>query len=346
MGGGTWSSATYAATTSRAHAAGTTFGYTTGVKSGSIAAEVHEVLQPWKVAGTSSPLAGQIVREARDNAEHPNSLPIGIFFDETGSMADVPRQLIGKLGDIHTLLQTKGYVEDPQLCFGAYGDGALGYEVASLQVGQFESDNRADETLDNIYLEQNGGGNGGETAALAWYYLAFHTATDSFEKRGHKGYAFTIGDEITFGVTEEMVRKYVHNGNKDVTLPFKGSMTPQEIIAAVQEKWNLYHLVIDNSSAHYQGSVKFYERLLGKNAIILEDPNGVAETIALIIGVGEDAIDLDEGLSDLADIGSKSIGAVGKALAKVGATAGGGQVVVSDAPSDLATTDDDELTRL
>ncbi len=345
MGGGTWSSNVYATTTKAAHTAGTSFAYTASVASGSIAAAVHDALDPNKVAGPSSPLAGEHVRESRDNADHPNSLPIAVFFDETGSMAEVPRILLGKLGDIHTLLQTKGYVEDPQLCFGAYGDGALGYEVASLQVGQFESDNRADETLDNIFLEQNGGGNGGETAALAWYYLAFHTASDSFEKRGHKGYAFTIGDEITFGVTEAMVRKYIFNDSKDVTLPFKGEMSPAEIVAKVQEKWNLYHLVIDNSTANWQQSAKFYDNLLGKNAIILEDARGVAETIALIIGVAEDAIDLDEGLADLKDIGSNSIGAVGKALAKVGATAGGGQVVVSNAPSDLATTDD-EYTRL
>lgn len=48
----------------------------------------------------------------------------------------------------------------------------------------------------------------------------------------------------------------------------------------------------------------------------------MCETIALTIGLGEDAIDLDSGLADLADVGSAAGPAVSRALAVIGATRG------------------------
>ena len=56
-------------------------------------------------------------------------------------------------------------------------------DSAPLQVGQFESsDELLDKWLTNIYFEAGGGGNGGESYALAWYFAALKTATDSMEK--------------------------------------------------------------------------------------------------------------------------------------------------------------------
>jgi hypothetical protein len=49
----------------------------------------------------------------------------------------------------------------------------------------------------------------------------------------------------------------------------------------------------------------------------------VYETIALTVGLGEEAIDLDEGLSDLRDAGSTAGSTVGRALASIGAYHGG-----------------------
>ena len=47
-----------------------------------------------------------------------------------------------------------------------------------------------------------------------------------------------------------------------------------------------------------------WRALLGQNVIELSDLDAVCETIALTVGLGEEAIDLDEGLSDLRDAGS------------------------------------------
>ena len=63
----------------------------------------------------------------------------------------------------------------------------------------------------------------------------------------------------------------------------------------------------------------FWRALLGQNVIELDDLDAVCETIALTVGLGEDAIDVEQGLDDLRELGSRAGGTVSKALARVGA---------------------------
>jgi len=63
--------------------------------------------------------------------------------------------------------------------------------------------------------------------------------------------------------------------------------------------------------------------------IELADLDAVCETIALTVGLGEDAISLDEGLNDLTDVGSTSGPVVSKALATISAARGTMMISVS-----------------
>ncbi len=111
-------------------------------------------------------------------------------------MRDVPRQLQQKLPQLLGLLLRKGYADDPQILFGAIGDATC--DRAPLQVGQFESDNRMDDDLSRILLEGGGGGQKTESYELAMYFMARHTVTDCYAKRGKRGYLFLIGDEMAY----------------------------------------------------------------------------------------------------------------------------------------------------
>jgi hypothetical protein len=134
------------------------------------------------------------IRESRDSEEHPNSLAIIIALDVTGSMGTIPHYLIKNgLPDIMGNLIQRG-IKDPQVMFLAIGDHEC--DNAPLQVSQFESsDELLDHWLETVWLEGNGGGNEGESYFLAWYFAGNHTSIDCFEKRGQKGFLFTIGDE-------------------------------------------------------------------------------------------------------------------------------------------------------
>ena len=307
--------------------------------------KAHDSLDPKKVAGPGSPVEGQNIRESRDSDEHPNATPITVWFDETGSMGNTPRVLQTKLTTLFGLLLRKGYVEDPQILMGAYGDGTCDY--VALQAGQFESDNRIDDTLDNIYLEGNGGGNFGESQWLAWYFTAYHTVTDAWEKREKKGYAFFIGDECSLTPDARQVEKWV--GDKQPMWNVEeGEDIAQAVVNDLLEKWEAYVFVIDNHAAAGQKSVEKYSALFGKERVlVVQDENAIAETIALTIGMTEGVIDLDDGVDDLKDAGvdAATIAKATSALT-VYKNGGSGAVVAADAPEDLEDADTDSVSRL
>ena len=237
------------------------------------------------------------LRESRDSAEHPRSLAIAVLFDVTGSMRDVPRVLQAKLPQLLGLLLRKGYADDPQIMFGAIGDATC--DRAPLQVGQFESDNRMDDDLSRILLEGGGGGQKTESYELAMYFMARHTATDCFGKRGKRGYLFIIGDEMAYPRVKRAEASEVIGDGLQADLPLA------RIMRELTRKWDTYYILPEGAS--YAGDaevLRFWRGLLGQNVIELADLGAVSETIALTVGLGEDAISLGDGLADLGDVGS------------------------------------------
>lgn len=322
-------------------------------------AQVHESLDPGKVAGDASPNAGKIIREAFDSDDHPNSVPIAVVFDETASMGGIPRVLQAKLPELHGLVLRKGYVEDPQFLFGAIGD-AINREKAPLQLGQFEADNRGDEQLENIYLEANGGGGNHESYALAAYYLAYHTALDSVEKRGKKGYVYLIGDERLYEVvTEQEVRTYIgEEAGDEFRKRFEGDTAPTtRIFQDLQDKFEVFFIfasqgsyeseqVVPESAAGNGGwhgeAALGWESVLPKDRILtLQDGDAVCEVIALSLGVMEGTIDISDGLQDLKELGAGDnvIESTSRALASVGAGAGSGGAAVATVEGDEGDLD-------
>ncbi len=322
MGSGTWSTNVYdAAASYRAATGASAFAYSDGG-----ATSVHDDLNPY----------GVNVRESRDNDEHPESLALAVLFDVTGSMGAVPRTLQSKLPDLLGLLMRKGYVEHPQILFGAVGDATC--DRAPLQVGQFESDNRMDDDLGKILLEGGGGGQMTESYELAMYFMARHTAMDCLEKRGRRGYLFLIGDELAYPkVKTREVRAVVGDeAAQDVPLA--------TIIAELKRKFEVYFIIPEG--AYYSGDDRladFWRGHLGQNVIRLDDLDAVCETIALTVGLAEDAVDLEEGLDHLREFGSAAGGSVSRALAPLDARRGA--VAVSATPTGLDPADT-EVTRL
>ncbi|MEU1728643.1 hypothetical protein [Nonomuraea sp. NPDC005692] len=295
MGSGIWSTNVYdSAARYRAATGSSAFAYSDGG-----ARRVHPDLDPFGVT-----------RESRDSAEHPDSLAIAVLFDVTGSMRAVPRTLQTRLPDLLGLLLRKGYATDPQIMFGAIGDATC--DRAPLQVGQFESDNRMDDQLGLILLEGGGGGQKRESYELAMYFMARHTSIDCHEKRGKRGYLFVIGDEMPY---QRVSRNHVKDLVGDrLTAP----LGVADVVAELTRKYDVYFILPQGAS--YAGDPEVldsWRRLLGQNVLELDDLDAVCETIALTVGLGEDAIGLDEGLEDLAELGSTAGASVSRALARL-----------------------------
>ena len=319
MGSGLWSPDTYHdRATARARDGKDTFDYSgRAIRSGDLRA--HQTLEP----------RGLGIRESRDSEEHPESNAVIISLDVTGSMGAVVRGIHADLPRLHELILGHHYLPHPQILFGAVGDATC--DRVPLQVGQFESDNRMDQHLENMVLEGGGGGQKTESYELMLYVAARHTAIDCWEKRRRKGYLFMIGDEMAYGaVKAHEVRNVLGGGGPQNDLPLA------RVIAEVKERYHLYYVIPGGASNGRDREVlAFWNRHVGPDRVIkLDSPDETSERIALTIGTNEGAIPAGEGAEQPGRHGggvvSRTIGRVTRA---VGSLIPGGATV---APADRA----------
>ncbi|WP_445711966.1 hypothetical protein [Flavobacterium sp.] len=217
---------------------------------------------------------GVTFREARDSEANPNSYPIILGLDVTGSMGHIPHELVKEglpklMGGI-----IDGGVPDPALLFLGIGDHECdGYP---LQVGQFESgDEELDMWLTRTYIESGGGGNAGESYLLAWYFAAFHTRTDAFEKRGQKGLLFTIGDEPNLKVLPASAIKEIMGSGEQ-------TYSDLELLAEAKKRYEVYHISVLHSTRAQTAEIGWKE-VLGENCISVEDYKTIPEVIKDIV---------------------------------------------------------------
>lgn len=226
--------------------------------------KIHESMSPMNLGK----------RVCADSDVHPFTVPIIINLDVTGSMGRIPQQLI-KDG-LPTLMSTliQNGTKDASLLFVAIGDHTC--DRFPLQVGQFESgDEELDMWLQRTYLEGAGGGNDGESYLLAWLVGAFHTQLDSFDKRGKKGFLFTLGDEPCLNnLSANAVRKMIGSGER--------SYTAEELLKEAQKMYNVYHLHVTETSAG-KSSMNYWKNLMGQNCIEVSDTSKLSKIISDII---------------------------------------------------------------
>jgi hypothetical protein len=218
------------------------------------------------------------VRESVDSEANPNSTPIIIAVDETGSMGQLAEIVIKKgLGVVMGEIYDRKPVSDPHVMCMGVGDAE--YDEAPLQVTQFEASIVLTEQVEKIYLEAGGGGNRGESYNLAWYFAAFKTKCDAITKRGRKGYLFTIGDEAPLpGLTKEQIKRFVGDDLQD-------GLSNEDLLAVLSPNWEVFHLIIKPVSS--QPVKQAWTDLLGQRAISVSDHEKLAEVIVSTIQVTE-----------------------------------------------------------
>ena len=233
------------------------------------------------------------IREARDSDNHPNSTPIIIGLDVTGSMGMIAEYLaktgLGVLVD--EMLQRRP-VADPTVCFMAVGDAEM-RDQAPLQVGQFESDIVMAEWLEAIFLEGGGGGNNQESYDLPYLFGLYRTRTDAFEKRNEPGVLITIGDELPCsGTPIDRVNRFLGSGPQE-TIAFA------ELIESIRPIYTPYHIII--AEGHFamrnvQRVKDAWREYLGNAAIVINDYKKTAELIVSMLDI-DAGRSIDEALS-------------------------------------------------
>jgi hypothetical protein len=227
---------------------------------------IHSDLDPKLIA----------VRESVDSDQNPNSTPVIIAVDETCSMGVLAETIIKKgLGVIMEGIYDRRPIPDPHVLCMAVGDSIC--DRAPLQATQFEADIRLADQVKNFFIEANGGGNGGESYPLVWYFAAMKTKCDAMIKRGRKGYLFTIGDEPPHMrlSREEIGRVFGDNVETD--------FAAEDLLAVVSQHWEVFHLIVRPGSY----SKARWVELLGERAIDVSDHEKLAEVIVSTMQVIE-----------------------------------------------------------
>lgn len=251
MGCGTFTSASYA---SYSTSVGKSYDYDTGRVSGQEfkASRLDESLDPKRFK----------LRECANNEEHPNTVPVILALDVTGSMGRACKETAEALGVIITNLYEK--FKDIEFCVMGIGD--LAYDHAPIQMSQFESDVRIAEALDKIYMEHGGGGNAFESYTAAWYMGLKRTKLDAFDKQGRKGIIITMGDEPL----NPYLPKYELNEAANATE--QGDINTEDLYKQVCEKFDVYHIAVDDVHdcyREYEPAIKkSFGKLLGQNFMV------------------------------------------------------------------------------
>lgn len=225
MGGGSWTTASYVthSTTNRGYATMDAFNLASA-QDLYRARSLHDDLNPYKV-----------MRECCDSEEHPETIPVILALDVTGSMGSAAEAVAKQLNDIMENLY--GQVKDIEFMTMAIGD--LSYDRAPIQASQFESDIRIAEQLEKIYFERGGGGNQWESYTAAWFFALHNTKLDCW-KRGKKGIIITMGDEPMNPFLPKAPLE------KALGCTLQADVETKDLYKDVIEKYDVYHIGVDD----------------------------------------------------------------------------------------------------
>jgi hypothetical protein len=183
-------------------------------------------------------------------------------------------------------------ITNPHVMFMAIGDcnhldeegNDWRTDRSPLQVTQFEADLTITDQIEKIHVEGNGGGNHHESYSLAWYFAATKTSIDSFDKRGKKGYLFTVGDEEPNMTLFRSDIKRIFNEDIEAELSI------EQVLAMAQRQWHVFHVIIEqgNHASHYLSRVQqAWRNVLGENVISLSDYTKLAEVVVSTMQITE-----------------------------------------------------------
>jgi hypothetical protein len=220
-----------------------------------------------------------VMRECCDSEEHPNTVPVILALDVTGSMGPAAVETAKKLGVVMTRL----YNEVKDVEFMIMGIGDFKYDRYPLQASQFESDIRISEQLDELYFEGGGGSNPYESYTAAWYFGINHTKLDCW-KRGKKGIIITMGDEPINPIIPIQGHRadfgtYMGDG-------VQGDIETEDLAKQVFEKFDVFHVHVahDGRSRHETDDiVNSFKRWLPAQNVISAGVEDIADTVIDIV---------------------------------------------------------------
>lgn len=220
-----------------------------------------------------------IMRECCDTEEHPNTIPVILALDVTGSMGSASLEVAKSLNVIMENLYKN--IKDIEFCIMGIGD--MAYDRCPVQMSQFESDIRIAENVDAIYHEHGGGGNSYESYSLAWYMGLHHTSLDCW-KRNKKGIIITLGDEN--------LNPYIPVVGYKTTIErcmgddVQGTIETKDLYEEASKKFDIYHIHVNHSyssNIREENAVTTFGDVIGEDRVKTATLETLPDTIVDII---------------------------------------------------------------
>ena len=277
MGGGTWTTCSYRSySTSRGRDVDDSGHVTTSY------ASAQDMYTLRSISDRMDPKKFK-VRECRDSEEHPNTVPVILAIDVTGSMGDTAMAVAKSLNGIVTEITKE--VKDAEFCVMAIGDTYC--DSAPVQMSQFESDVRIAQAFDDIYFEGGGGSNPWESYTAAWYMAAYRTDLDAW-KRGGKGVLITLGDEpINPVLSLSELQGFIGGSSRDEPVqdgPLSADLSSKALYSAVKDKYDVYHIHVDHRSEQAkERALKTFGEILPQGHVLACKVDDVPETVSKIV---------------------------------------------------------------
>ena len=201
-----------------------------------------------------------VIRECCDTEEHPNTIPVILALDVTGSMGRAAVEVAKKLN----VIMTKLYEKVTDVEFLIMGIGDLACDSCPIQASQF-----------------GGGGNSYESYTAAWYFGSRHTKLDCLN-RGRKGIIITMGDEQLNpylplkGYRSGLIKATGDNLQADVET--------KDLYNEASQKFNIYHLDVAHRHRWDEDEVeKSYKKYLDDTHFRRVNMNSITNEIVDII---------------------------------------------------------------
>ena len=267
MGGGSWTARAYA---TYANSIGHGYDSSTGTLNACYTS-ASQAFTAHRIDSKMDPK--NVIRECCDSDEHPNTIPIILALDVTGSMGHTAIEVQKKLNPIMEDIYKN--IKDAEIMIMAIGD--LAYDDSPIQLSQFESDIRIAENLDKIYFESGGGGNGYESYTAAWYMGLKHCKLDCWN-RGKKGLIITMGDEPInpYLPCDELRAVTGDEISEDVNT--KG------LYSETIKKYDVYHIAVESGCyPNQQREAESFAKVIGNEHVMVSSVDDIHKKIVNIV---------------------------------------------------------------
>lgn len=229
-------------------------------------------------------------------------MPIVVSIDGTGSMQKIPHHIQKELPKLLETLVEEELSDHPNLLFMCHDDETV-IENAAFQMSQFEIEaGKLIESLNEMIIPGQGGGNNSEAYHLALYAAANHTSLESYKKNGEKGFMFLIGDEEPYFGTLDTAK---YGTKPEVVKGVFGTSIQDEVpmLESLKKVLEKFHFFVirpgDTSHGKEKRITKNWQELIKmaggnpQNVLEVEQTDAIIPTMVMSIGITK-GMDVDE----------------------------------------------------